>query len=92
MAPFFLLVVLVLLVVWRFFGPSIFGSGNESAAVDCAAGAREYVVRNGDTCWDIAERVSSTVDGLRDLNAGLDCDGLKPGMRMCVPAVGGVGR
>lgn len=86
MAPFFLLLALVLLVVWRFFGPPVFPPGD--SGVRCPQGAVEYRVAAGYTCWAIAEEARTTVEELERLNRGLECERLQVGRRICVPAVG----
>lgn len=88
MAPFFLLIVLFLLLVWRFFGPEL----SFSAAAPCPEGSTVYRVQEGDTCWGIAERVGISVEELRGWNEGLECEALGVGEGMCVPEGGkGVG-
>ena len=76
MAPFFLLVLLFLLLVWRFFGPPL-SSGSTSS---CREGTGVYQVEKGDTCWGIAQRNGVTVDVLREVNGALDCERLRVGM------------
>lgn len=82
MAPFFLLVLLILLLVWRFFGPPIFSSGS---SFTCPEGAGVYRVEKGDTCWGIAQREGISVDDLEGWNDGLECEALRVGMKVCVP-------
>lgn len=84
MAPFLLLVVLFLLLVWRFFGPSW-----SSTPFACPDGTEVYRVKTGDTCWAIAERVGSSVQELVEMNEGLECEALRAGAGVCVPVGGG---
>ena len=55
--------------------------------IECGVGMEGYVVREGDTCWGIAE---GRVEELKEVNAGLDCDRLEVGTTLCVP-MGGEG-
>lgn len=87
MAPFFLLVVVFLLMVWRFFGPDVF-AGN---SVSCPEGMQVYNVVKGDTCWDIAEHEGCSVEELKGWNDGLECDKLRPGMELCLSVSTGSG-
>jgi hypothetical protein len=79
MLPFFLLVAVFLLGVYRFLanvGP---------APHTCPEGAVSYEVKAGDSCWEIAKLRAITVDALVGLNEGLKCDLLKAGEDICVP-------
>ena len=78
LAPFFLLVALFLLVVWRFLGPPM-------TSVTCEQGLKLYRISKGDTCWQIAQERDMTVDALTKINKGLNCNNLMPGKRICVP-------
>ncbi|KAF2171142.1 carbohydrate-binding module family 50 protein [Zasmidium cellare ATCC 36951] len=77
LAPWFVLVVVVLLVLWRFVTST-------PAPLSCAEGLENYVVAKGDTCWNIADDRGWTVDGLKEVNDGLNCDKLMPGDQLCV--------
>lgn len=77
MAPWMLLVVLFLLMVWHFLGPTFI--------IKCGEGLERYRIMQGDTCWKIAEERGTTVDELTKINKGLACDTLKPGMQICTP-------
>lgn len=78
MLPFFLIVVVFLLVVYRFLY-------SIPAPKHCAEGLENYKISKGDTCWQIATDKQITVDELTTYNAGLDCDHLAIGSRLCVP-------
>lgn len=77
MGPWFLIVAVVLLAVWYFFGPTFIKQ--------CEGGLQSYRVMPGDTCWKIAESRATTVDELMSINRGLSCDTLQPGMQLCTP-------
>ena len=95
MSPFFVIVGAFLLAVWWFLPTrSSSSSLNMGTAVvgvdfenDFGAGMEKYVVREGDTCWRIAE---GRVEELKEVNEGLDCDRLEVGTTLCVP-MGGEG-
>lgn len=80
MLPFFLLVSVVLFALFRFLG---------SAAVPtpfiCANDSVRYLVKPGDSCWDIANDRGATVADLMRLNQGMDCNLLKAGRDICAP-------
>ncbi|KAI9445363.1 hypothetical protein H4582DRAFT_2109035 [Lactarius indigo] len=69
--PFFLIIIVVLLLVWR-------------VVVSPGASSRVTVVA-GDTCWRIAETHGCGLEGLKRVNAGLRCERLMPGDQICVP-------
>ena len=77
MAPWLLIVIVVLLLVWYWFGPTFI--------LRCGDGLQPYRIRSGDTCWNIADSRATTVDELININKGLSCDRLKPGMQICMP-------
>ena len=80
MLPFFLLVCVVLLLVFR-----LLYSGSASASIHCAENEDVYRVSKGDTCWQIATNGKMTVEELQKVNAGLDCARLGVGSELCVP-------
>ncbi|TFY80648.1 hypothetical protein EWM64_g3366 [Hericium alpestre] len=85
--PFFLLIMVVLLLVARLF---VFpGSREPSPAVLCPENSTASAIVPGDTCWDIAEDHSCKVEDLRHLNPELKCDALRPGDWICVPLADG---
>lgn len=92
MLPFALLAIVFLLFMFRFLGGAGSGSGTGADVghpqVTCADGARAVAVEKGDTCWKIAEAHGLGVEEFLGMegNKGLDCDALKVGQWMCVPA------
>ncbi|KAI1355563.1 carbohydrate-binding module family 50 protein [Xylaria sp. FL0043] len=79
----FLLVGLFLLVViWFISGSS---KGSNEVVRSCEDDTTPYKIKNGDTCWAIAEARSVSLDALLESNEGLDCDKLSVGETICVP-------
>lgn len=84
MFPFFLLVMVFLFLViappwsWR-------RDVDQGPRIQCGAGTIAHEVKGGDTCYDIAQTFSTSVDELKRLNTDLDCDRLQIGSRICVP-------
>ncbi|CCL98055.1 uncharacterized protein FIBRA_00049 [Fibroporia radiculosa] len=77
--PFFLLIVVALLLVIRLVHyPS-------EPAVLCPDKSELSHIKKGDTCWKLSQARNSTLDELLDVNPGLDCDGLVPGQGVCLP-------
>jgi hypothetical protein len=56
--------------------------------VVCAVGQDKYVVKKGDTCWDVAKRYGMSVQQLESMNNEADCERLDVGMRLCVKGAG----
>ncbi len=82
MLPFFLLVVVFLLALYRFLGSA------ESAVpmpLVCPENSVRYLIKAGDSCWAIANDHGATVADLRRLNQGIDCSSLKAGRDICEP-------
>ncbi|TFK24279.1 hypothetical protein FA15DRAFT_669719 [Coprinopsis marcescibilis] len=79
--PFFLIIAVVLLLIWRLvLGPNLF-TGNKR----CPEGTVIYYVQTGDSCWDVARSHGIDLKKLTTLNPKLRCDPLIPGASMCVP-------
>lgn len=80
MLPFFLLVSVFLLALYRFLG-----SAAAPTPVACAENSVRYLVKPGDSCWAIANDRGATVADLMRLNQGMECSLLKAGRVICVP-------
>ena len=78
--PFFLLVSVFLLVLFRFLG-----SAAAPTPLVCAGNSVRYLVNSGDSCWAIANDHGMTVTDLLRLNQGMECTLLKAGNEICVP-------
>ena len=88
--PFFLLVGLFLLAVFRVVRGGGPAAGAERPVVTCDGSSEPYTIVLGDTCWDVADKFGIEVDALTAANPGLDCQQLVPGHGMCVPQDGDV--
>jgi len=45
---------------------------------------KKYTIKAGDTCYNIANANGLSVDNLKTLNSGINCDNLQPGKVLCV--------
>lgn len=79
--PFFLIIGVVLLLIWRLvLAPSFYSPKNP-----CPTDTIAYWVHPGDSCWAIATEHGCTLDVLRELNPKVDCETLMPGKTLCLP-------
>jgi hypothetical protein len=82
LAPFFLLIGVVLLIVWKF----VFSYEWPVPQDPCPANATTpYMVEPGDYCWVIARAHNCTLEELQILNPDMDCNILRPGTVICLP-------
>ncbi|KAJ7651328.1 hypothetical protein FB45DRAFT_890270 [Roridomyces roridus] len=79
--PFFLIIGVVLLLVWRL----ILSPGLAPPKDPCPTGAEVYLVEPGDSCWEISRTRGCSLDELKKWNGGLECERLMPGMTLCFP-------
>lgn len=84
MLPFFLIIAVVLLLVIRLVHSSTPSSPPQ--AILCPGTSQAYHVSRGDTCWDLAQSRSCTVDDILAVNEDLRCEALRPGQAICLPA------
>ncbi|KAG6830098.1 hypothetical protein H0H92_002271 [Tricholoma furcatifolium] len=75
--PFLLIIAVLLLLAWRLLVSPAFSSASLPPA--CQTGAAPYWIQPGDSCWDIARRRGFSVDLLKGMNPGLECQKLMPG-------------
>jgi len=80
--PFFLLIAVVLLLIYRF----IVAPATSAQQTDCPGdGIEAYWVQPGDSCWDVARAHGCALEVLLEGNPGLDCERLMPGTTVCLP-------
>ncbi|KAI0352277.1 hypothetical protein OH77DRAFT_812219 [Trametes cingulata] len=81
--PFFLIIAVVLLLVFRLVHSST--PANPPEAILCpGATEADHIVR-GDTCWSLSQARGCTVQDILDANQELNCDALRPGQAVCLP-------
>lgn len=54
---------------------------------NCGPGSHAHQVQQGETCWSIAEMHEIDVEKLKQSNGGIDCNLLRIGGTICVPAM-----
>ncbi|PFH48125.1 carbohydrate-binding module family 50 protein [Amanita thiersii Skay4041] len=80
--PFFLLITVVLLLVWRLvLSPGLSGPTKLCPKPETLP----YLVQPGDSCWEISKAHGCSLDQFRDMNVKVQCDRLLPGSIVCVP-------
>jgi hypothetical protein len=85
MLPFALLIFIFLLVVFKL----LYGADAAMEQVThCGEGSRQVQIAKGDTCWAVAESCGVGVEDLLAVrgNEKVDCDALRVGQGICVPA------
>ncbi|KII94214.1 carbohydrate-binding module family 50 protein [Plicaturopsis crispa FD-325 SS-3] len=84
MFPFFLIICVVLLLVWRLVVyPSFVPSRPPPSP--CPDSSTPYRIHAGDTCWEISRAHGVKLEQFMAANVGLECDRLAVGARVCVP-------
>ncbi|TRM70464.1 hypothetical protein BD626DRAFT_423313 [Schizophyllum amplum] len=78
--PFFLIIAVVLLVVWKFIL-----SPNIHETPSCPPDQKEYTVEPGDSCYQISIAHGIPLDKFFELNPKVKCDLLLPGSSVCLP-------
>lgn len=86
--PFFLICGVFVLGVWWVIGGRDYFVDGRGDARGCLKGQYEVLIKDGDTCWDIAGGSKEVLEQLKVLNEGVDCDRLGVGNVICLP-VGG---
>ncbi len=84
-APFLLIVGVVLLLLLKYF--SSFSSIPPPVSRECINGFVFYEVAAGDSCWSIAEGHGWDLESLNRVNPHLNCNPLLPGNILCVPHI-----
>lgn len=79
--PFFLIIAVVLMLVWRLIlSPAVF-----PGPPICPEGTGLYYVQPGDSCWAIAKMHDCSLEKLQHLNPKVTCEPLMPGTSLCLP-------
>jgi hypothetical protein len=84
LAPFLLLVCLALLLLFRLLNGGTASVSHPAKDFACEEHQIIYEVRPADTCWAIAQDHNMSVDQLKSINAGINCDLLKVGEKICI--------
>ncbi|KAH6916597.1 hypothetical protein BKA70DRAFT_305852 [Coprinopsis sp. MPI-PUGE-AT-0042] len=79
--PFFLIIAVFLLLVWRLILEPNIVTGNPR----CPEGTAIYYIQPGDSCWDVARGHGIGLDRFKELNPKVQCEPLAPGVSVCVP-------
>ena len=79
--PFFLIIAVVLLLVWRL----IVSPGLTSPTKNCPEGTSSYWAQPGNNCWELSRKNGWTLDKFKEINPAVDCDPLMPGTSICLP-------
>ncbi|KAM3506959.1 hypothetical protein MY11210_007332 [Beauveria gryllotalpidicola] len=79
---FGVIIGVALLLLWWYL--HIAAGPYKGSVQDCPSGTGLYTIHQGDTCWDIAESHSGSVDDILKLNPELDCDKLSIGSQICL--------
>lgn len=79
--PFFLLIAVFLLLVWRL----ILSPGLAPPPNPCPAGAKTYLVQPGDSCWEISRAHGLELAEFMRWNQAVECERLMPGSTVCLP-------
>lgn len=80
---FFMILALFLVGIFWFLGWMTKGV----SLSHCESGSHAHRVQQGETCWSIAQMHDIDVGKLAEANLGVDCDLLKIGGVVCVPAM-----
>ncbi|KAH9854421.1 hypothetical protein C2E23DRAFT_818674 [Lenzites betulinus] len=81
--PFFLIVAVVLLLVFRLVHSST--PANPPESIHCSGTNEPYYIIRGDTCWALSQTRGCTVQDILDVNQGLNCEALVVGQAVCLP-------
>jgi hypothetical protein len=79
--PFFLIIAVVLLLVWRL----IVSPGLWTPAKVCPEGTSSHWIQPGDSCWEISRQRGWSLEKFKEANPKVVCDPLMPGTLVCLP-------
>lgn len=80
---FFMILALFLVGLFWFLG----WMTSSNSLARCGPGTHSHRIQSGESCWSIADMHQIDLDKLRDANQGIDCDLLRVGRIVCVPAM-----
>lgn len=80
---FFMILALFLVGLFWFLG----WATNSKSLAHCDAGSHAHQIQQGESCWSIAQMHDIDVDRLKQANHDINCDLLKIGGLICVPAM-----
>lgn len=88
MLPFVLLVLVSMLLVFKFVNGGSEDGADKSVQVHCEQGHHAVQIKAGETCWGIAQAYGVDLESLlaQGGNEEVDCDRLRIGQGVCVPA------
>jgi len=79
--PFFLIIAVVLLLIWRL----ILSPGLSTPTKKCPEGTSSYWIQPGDNCWELSRQHGWTLDKFKEANPKVVCDPIMPGTSVCLP-------
>lgn len=79
--PFFLIIAVVLLLVWRL----VVSPGLRTPAKVCPEGTSPHWIRPGESCWELSRQHGWSLEKFKEANAKVVCDPLIPGTSVCLP-------
>jgi len=79
--PFFLIVAVVLLLIWRL----ILSPGLSTPTKKCPEGTASHWIQPGDSCWELSREHGWTLEKFKEINPRVVCDPLMPGTSVCLP-------
>ena len=79
--PFFLIIAVVLLLVWRL----VVSPGLSTPTKLCPEGTSSHWIRPGETCWELSREHGWTLEKFKEVNPKVVCDPLMPGTSVCLP-------
>jgi len=79
--PFFLIIAVVLLLIWRL----LLSPGLSAPTKKCPEGTASHWIQPGDSCWELSRQHGWTMDKFKEANPKVVCDPLMPGTSVCLP-------
>lgn len=82
--PFFLIIAVVLLLVWRLLvQPSL--SSPAVTPKRCPEGTASHWIQPGQTCWEVSHERGWSLAQFKEANPKVKCEPLLPGTSVCLP-------